>query len=105
KDPSYDRIRDELAARLAKLRTCRGASCRVQPALKTVVGCSGAATSVEVAGADAGRLVHVDFSVGGRRVAGDAKAPFRVVTRRHGAIRVLAALDDGTRMTLTRAAP
>jgi N-acetylglucosamine-6-sulfatase len=105
KDPAYDRIRAEFAARLAKLRTCRGASCRVQPALKAVVGCSGVDTSVEVAGADAGRLVHVEFSVGGRRVAGDGRAPFRVVTRRRGPIRVLAGLDDGTRMTLERAAP
>src|SRR5581483_2555116 len=104
-DPSYDRVRAELAARLAKLKTCRGVTCRVQPALKAVVECDGAATSVEVAGADAGRVVHAVFAVSGHRVAGDSRAPFRVVTRRRGAIRVLAALDDGTRMTLARAAP
>jgi N-acetylglucosamine-6-sulfatase len=105
KDPAYAKVRAELAARLARLRACRGPSCRVQPALELSVRCAGTLTSAAVTGADEARLVRVDFSVGGRRVSVDGQAPFRVLTRSKGWVRMLAMLDDGTRMTLVRAGP
>jgi arylsulfatase A-like enzyme len=80
-NPAYNAVKALLAARLHKLVTCAGASCRVRP---------GAVLSVRVRGCSAlatvtGRGIRsVAFSVNRHEVASDSRAPFRASVRVRG---------------------
>jgi N-acetylglucosamine-6-sulfatase len=76
-NPAYNAIRDALAARLHNLVSCAGATCRARPAVRFTVARHGRCGSVRatVAGSNVASVV---FTVDGRRVASDVRAPFRV---------------------------
>ena len=112
-DASLAPIRTELARRLAALRGCSGIACRQGPALRLTLspagrGCARAPSRATVSGADQRWLTSATFYVRGRRVAADARAPFRAAlgagARGRGRVTVRAqvATADGRRTTLTR---
>lgn len=109
---AYERVRGDLARRLARLRDCAGKICRQGPALSASVrvqgGCPGALVTIQLRGDDAAAVLRVDFVVGARRVAGDRRAPFRVVLRlpkRPSPLRLHAFLYDGREVTKDRMLP
>jgi arylsulfatase A-like enzyme len=107
-DPAYAGIQSELARRLAVLRDCAGPSCRVGPALElSVGGAGGCVRFVRVIGADERLVAYVDFLVNGRGVGRDEAAPFELsvappIAAGPTALRVVAVLHDGRRVTLDR---
>jgi N-acetylglucosamine-6-sulfatase len=76
-------LRAELASRLAKLRTCRGASCRIGPSLSLGVRCGRSVVAAAVRGSDARLVTGVAFFLNGRARAHDVKSPFKVRLARH----------------------
>ena len=108
-DPAHQAVRDELARRLARLRSCAGSACRAGPALALSIrvqgDCPRALVQATLAGPDAGAVRRVDFLLAGRRVASDRRPPFRVLTRlQQGAasVRAHALLVDGRELTRDR---
>jgi len=108
-DPRLARIRGELARRLAAMRICLGANCRQAPRLQVRLSVvNGRSVRVGVAGRDLGWVTQTRFFVAGKQVAGDVRAPFRVVlpsTLFGGAVatvRVHVRTLDGRGMTITR---
>ena len=115
-DPAIATVADELARRLARLRTCSGASCRMMPSVRMsstyrrgTRGCVASAVRTAIAGADTRLVARAEFRLAGRRVAVDARAPFAVVLARsrfeRRATRTLEAqnlLTDGREHTLRR---
>jgi hypothetical protein len=114
-DPAYAGIRDELARRLAALRRCAGAACRLGPRLGTALryrrgprGCAHSSVRETLGGADVGRVSRVEFRAGGRLVGVDTQAPFtRAISRsrldRRGTLlRLRASLNDGHVVTYDR---
>jgi hypothetical protein len=106
-DPAYTSIQAGLAARLALLRGCAGPTCQLAPSLELDPVAEGdCVRSVVVGGADAGSVDSVDFFAGGRFVGHVDDPPFQqAFTAAPGAapdtaVRALAVLDDGRRVTL-----
>ena len=108
-------LKAELAARLARLRTCAATVCRQGAALSLRVRyrrgrsggrvCARSPVAVRLTGADAGRVFQTHFYAGTRRVARDRRAPFakaiplrffRSTTR----VRAIAFLKDARLVTL-----
>jgi N-acetylglucosamine-6-sulfatase len=79
-NPAYDAIRASLAARLHVLVKCSGGSCRARPAVGFTAARSGRCGSVSARAVGPG-AESVAFFVNGRRVATDARAPFRATLR------------------------
>ena len=105
-DPAYASMRDELARRLAGLRTCAGVGCRQGPQLALSVRCRGPRPEARLEGPDQRLVVRVEFLVRGGRVGVDNRAPFaRVLPSGKRSVRALAVLDDGRRVTRDRRAP
>jgi N-acetylglucosamine-6-sulfatase len=79
-NPAYDAIKSALAARLHNLVTCAGATCRARPTVRFTAArhgrCGVVATTVS-----GSNVASVTFMVAGRRVATDARAPFRANLR------------------------
>src|SRR6266511_2821799 len=75
-NPAYDRIKAALAGRLHNLITCTGATCRARPVVRFSAVRRGTcgAVAASLSGSD---VQTVAFSVNGRRVATDTRAPFR----------------------------
>ena len=75
-NPAYDRIKAALAGRLHNLVTCTGATCRARPVVRFTAVRRGkcGAVAARLSGSD---VQTVAFSVNGRRVATDTRAPFR----------------------------
>jgi len=75
-NPAYDRIKAALAGRLHNLVTCTGATCRARPVVRFSAVRRGkcGAVAASLSGSD---VQTVAFSVNGRRVATDTRAPFR----------------------------
>lgn len=105
-DATHAALRTELARRLASLRACKGAACQARPAAVFTArspvgsgGCLRGPLSLRVAGGSS--LTRVAFTLAGRSVGADARAPFRVVVPRsrlpHGSVllraRIVAAGD------------
>jgi hypothetical protein len=108
-------LKAQLAARLAKLRTCAGGTCRLGASLGLRVGyargrsqgrvCARGQVSVRVAGADAGRVLSAQFYAGERRIQTDRRPPFRALIPRKflrttPRVRALAFLKDSRVATL-----
>jgi N-acetylglucosamine-6-sulfatase len=83
-DPGYAALRGLLAARLARLRSCTGASCRERPDARLVLPSGGSGSCfrgplrISVQGTG---IVNVTVSVNGVRRSSDGKAPFRFLLR------------------------
>jgi N-acetylglucosamine-6-sulfatase len=82
-NPAYEGIRAALAARLHNLVTCAGASCRARPAVAFIAMRRGRCGTVATA-VSGSNVSSVTFTVNGRRVATDSRAPFRVNLRFKG---------------------
>jgi arylsulfatase A-like enzyme len=94
-DPSYATIEGKLAGRLARLRTCKGASCLAHPQLRVRLRyhpghtrrgrpCAASAVRVSLSGRQRGQVRDVDLYVNGRLVASRLAEPPRFrVQRRH----------------------
>jgi hypothetical protein len=79
-NPAFDGIKNALAARLHNLVTCAGATCRARPAVRFTAARHGRCGAV-AASVSGSNVASVTFWIGGRRVATDARAPFRVNLR------------------------
>ena len=108
-DAAYSAVEAELARRLAALRDCGGAACTVGPALQlTLAGSSACARSVRVTGSDERQVAYVDFLLNGRGIHRVTAAPFELtLSSASGAVgpvalRVVAELHDGRRLTIDR---
>jgi N-acetylglucosamine-6-sulfatase len=86
-NPAYNAIKASLADRLHRLVTCSGGSCRTRPAVALSVRRTGCSIRATVTGSD---MQSVGFSVNGRKVATDSRAPFRMTVRRRGTVSVRA---------------
>jgi N-acetylglucosamine-6-sulfatase len=116
-DPRFAALKTDLAARLARLRTCAGDACRRGPDLSLRLRyrtggakCARTNVRVRVDGSSASRVANVTFYRGTRVVKRDARAPFTaVVSRRRLGVRTptrilaLATLRDGRTVSLDRA--
>ena len=108
-DPNYASVQTGLAQRLAALRACAGASCRMEPRLALRVRgrrCRGRALRARVTGGEERRVDLVRFYTRGRARATDRRAPFtrrlRIRGRSPVQLRVRVATDDGRVVTLDR---
>jgi len=104
-DPAYARVRSDLAARLLRLRSCKGAQCRVGPRLALSIRCVGRAHRATLAGSEVRLVTRVDVLYRGRSAGADRRAPFAVkLPRSAGGVRVTATLGDGRRVSYDRTA-
>ena len=114
KVPRAQSIWHAMAGQLERLRDCRGRGCQRGPRLKlglrrTGTVCKRRSVLARLRGEDNHYAVELQITVDGRRVAVDRKPPFAVRLRsrrlkRPSAIRALAILEDGRRMTIDRSA-
>ena len=116
-DPRYTALKNDLAARLARLRTCAGDACRRGPDARLSVlyrrgprGCARSNVGLRVAGSAASRIASVSFYRGGRVFKRDTRAPFtasvsrrRLGTRRATSLRAVVTLRDSRSASLDRA--
>jgi arylsulfatase A-like enzyme len=102
--PAYAQLRSDLAQRLLRLRTCKGATCRRGPDLRLLTRCvSGKRRLVRLVGTDTRLVQNVELVLRGRRAASDARAPFSApISGRSGLLRVRATLTDGRTATYDR---
>jgi N-acetylglucosamine-6-sulfatase len=112
----YTSLRLELARRLRRLRSCRGARCRARPRLGVMLRgrthrarCVAGNLKVGTFGPDSRQVTRLVVSVGGRRVARAGRPPFRALVRRRrlargrqSLLRVQATTRDGRVVTLDR---
>ena len=108
-DPNYASVQAGLAQRLAALRACAGASCRMEPRLALRLRgrrCRGRALRARVTGGEERRVDLVRFYTRGRARGSDRRAPFmqrlRIRGRSPVQLRVRVATDDGRVVTLDR---
>jgi N-acetylglucosamine-6-sulfatase len=105
-DPALAQLKSRLAARLHALETCAGPSCWARPALRLHVRKRHCRLVTAVRGRDARAIELVSFSIQRRRVARDARAPFRrslgARPGRRVLLRATVSLDDGRAVTLDR---
>jgi arylsulfatase A-like enzyme len=86
-NPTFDSLRAALTARLHRLVTCAGATCRTKPKVRLRVLRSGCSIRAIVTG---GGIRAVGFSINGHGIASDSRPPFRVTISRHGVVSVRA---------------
>jgi N-acetylglucosamine-6-sulfatase len=103
-NPAYTQLRSDLAQRLLRLRTCKGATCRRGPQLSLLTKCiAGKRRLVRLVGADTRFVLNVDFVLRARNVASDNHAPFSApISGRSGFLRVRTTLKDGRTVTYDR---
>jgi len=114
-DPALAGIKAELARRLAKLRTCRGAACRAGARVALTARyragrarCVRSNVRVGLRGADVTRVTRAEFRLAGRRLRVDARRPFTAtvakgrLARRGRLLRVALTFADGREQTLDR---
>ena len=116
-DPRYDKIKANLALRLARLRACVGAACRrgVQLAIRSraehVRGARGCRTTrlrFVVGGPSAGRIANVTFFLDGHLLKRDRRRPYSVLVPRRLArpdgslLEAVVTLSDSRRQTVSR---
>jgi N-acetylglucosamine-6-sulfatase len=115
----YDAVEAALAARLAPLRGCVGASCQTKPDLKLKLPRSHREHGrscrepddflARVRGPVAGQLVRASFRVGAEKAGHDTSGPFkkeiqrrRLRKKRRPQIRVIAEMLDGRMLSLQK---
>src|SRR5262245_43061007 len=115
-DPRRKALKDELAARLTRLKSCVGDACRLGPAVRLTVryrhgrgDCvRPGRVGLRVLGGDVRRIRSVVFYRGTSAVKRDRSAPFRAtvlrrrVAKRATLLRALVELDDSRAVTLDR---
>ena len=113
-DPRYDRIKANLAMRLARLRSCKGAVCRQGPELGLVArskrgrSCRHSRLLVRLSGPSTRRITSTGFYLDGRLLKRDRRGPFSVVVPKRlvrtggSVLDALATLSDSRRQTLQR---
>lgn len=79
-NPAYDAIKASLATRLHNLVSCAGASCRARPVVSFSAVRRGRCGTVAAA-VGGSNVASVTWWINGRRVASDARAPFRANLR------------------------
>ena len=115
-DPRFAGLKADLAARLARLRTCAGDACRRGPDLRLRLlyrsggaKCARTNVRVRVVGSSASRIANVTFYRGSRAIKRDARSPYTtLVSRRRLGVRTptrvlaLVTLRDGRTVSLDR---
>jgi N-acetylglucosamine-6-sulfatase len=115
-DPRFAALKNDLGARLSRLRTCAGDACRRGPDLSLRLRyrsggakCARTNVTVRVRGSAASRISSVTFYRGGRAIKRDARAPYTAVVlrRRLGVsrgtlVRALVTLKDSRSVSLER---
>jgi N-acetylglucosamine-6-sulfatase len=108
-DPAYSGVVAELARRLALLRDCAGASCRVAPELDvSLAPTATCAHTATVSGPDVRFVSFVDFLVNRRGVGRDEAPPFEetvtgtATSSAQARLRAVVTMQDGRRFTLDR---
>ena len=102
-DAALAAVRTELAARLALLRRCVGATCRRGPALALASRCVGRAHRLTLGGGDAAQVTRVDWIYRSRGAGADRRAPFSAtLPRAAGVVRAIATMSDGRRASYER---
>jgi N-acetylglucosamine-6-sulfatase len=108
-------MRTNLAARLARLRGCSGATCRRGPQIvlrstlqRRSQGCRRSRVLLRVGGPSSGRIVQTAFYIDGHLLKRDRRRPFTVTVPKRFAkpdgslLEALVTLTDSRRMTLGR---
>jgi len=108
-------LKNQLAARLAKLRSCAGDACRKGPDLRLSVryrrgraGCARSNLGLRVGGSAAAQITSVGFYRGTRAIKRDLRAPYTAtvrrgrLSRRPTRLRALVTLRDSRSASLDR---
>ena len=108
-------LKNQLAARLAKLRTCAGDACRKGPDLRLSgryrrgrAGCARSNVGLRVGGSAAAQISSVAFYRGTRAIKRDVRAPYTAIVRRSRLgrrptlVRALVTLRDSRSASLDR---
>jgi N-acetylglucosamine-6-sulfatase len=100
-NPAFNSVKAALAARLHRLVTCAGATCRTKPVVRLRVLRRGCSIRAIVTGAG---IRSVGFSINGHGLRADSRPPFRVTVSRRGivAVRARAALSADRLVTADR---
>jgi N-acetylglucosamine-6-sulfatase len=113
-DPRYDKIKANLAARLARLRLCKGSACRRAPELSLAShlqrgrSCRSSRVRLTVGGPSRRRIASVVFYIDGHLLKRDRRAPFTALVPKRLAkpngslIEAVVTLTDSRRQTLGR---
>jgi hypothetical protein len=116
-DFNLEKVRANLAMRLARLRACSGASCRRGPQLRLVSrfqrgrgprSCRRSRVLFRVGGPSAGRISHTSFYLDGHLLKRDRRAPFTALVPKRFArpdgslLEAVVTLTDSRRETLGR---
>jgi N-acetylglucosamine-6-sulfatase len=102
-DRGIEGVPARLRARLARLRSCSGASCRAGPALRLSMRCSRGRHVASVDGVDAAATTRVVFAWRGRGRASDGRRPYAAtLPGGRGLVQATATLDDGRSLSLAR---
>jgi N-acetylglucosamine-6-sulfatase len=114
-DPASARLKNDLAARLARLRTCAGDACRRGADLRLTAryrrgraGCVRSRVRLRVGGSAASRIAAVSFYRGRARIKTDRRAPYTASVsarrlRTRTLVRALVTLRDSRSQSLDRA--
>jgi N-acetylglucosamine-6-sulfatase len=113
-DPRYDKIKANLAARLARLRLCKGSACRRGPELSLASrlqrgrNCRSSRVQLTVGGPSRRRIASVVFYIDGHLLKRDRRAPFTALVPKRLAkpngslFEAVVTLTDSRRQTLGR---
>jgi N-acetylglucosamine-6-sulfatase len=113
-DPRYDKIKANLAARLARLRLCKGPACRRGPELSLAShlqrgrNCRSSRVQLAVGGPSRRRIASVVFYIDGHLLKRDHRAPFTALVPKRLAkpdgslLEAVVTLADSRRQTLGR---
>ncbi|HET8651664.1 MAG TPA: sulfatase [Gaiellaceae bacterium] len=113
-DPRFVALKNDLAARLTRLRACAGDACRRGPDVRLQAryrrgraGCARSTVRLRIGGSAASRIAGVTFYRGRTRVRRDTRAPYTAAIsprrlRTRTLVRALVALKDSRSATLDR---
>jgi N-acetylglucosamine-6-sulfatase len=104
-DPALAQVRSELDQRLSTLEACKGRGCRDGPAVAVAMRCRVGRPIASLVGADARRVLYVDYLVNDRWVRRVRTAPFRRLLPSGARVRATSLLADGRVFTRDRRAP
>jgi len=114
-DPRFSGLKNDLGARLARLRACAGDACRRGADLRLTArykrgraGCARSTVRLGVAGSAASRISSVSFYRGRTRIRRDSRAPYTASVsprrlRTRTLVRAVVTLRDSRNQSLDRA--